>query len=92
MKERNGQFIWVTFEDYNPARASQKAPRTVLPIRSQGTVMQVSWDRKLYLKWHMIDTLHDLDLSLILMGHVTPYKIQKQRYLLSSCFADARRM
>ena len=40
----------------------------------------------------MIDTLHDLDLSLILVGHVTPYKIRKECYLFRSCFVDARRM
>ena len=32
-------FIWVKFEDHNPGRASQKAPRTVPPVRSQGTVI-----------------------------------------------------
>ena len=31
-------FIQAIFEDYNPGRASQKSLRTVLPVRSQGTV------------------------------------------------------
>ena len=34
-------FIQAKFEDYNLGRAAQKALRTVLPIRSQGTVTQV---------------------------------------------------
>ena len=32
-------FIQAKFEDYNSGRASQKAVRTIPPIRSQGTVM-----------------------------------------------------
>ena len=32
-------FIQAKFEDYNSGGASQKAVRTVPPIRSQGTVM-----------------------------------------------------
>ena len=32
-------FIRAKFEDYNLGRATQKALRTVLPIRSQGTVV-----------------------------------------------------
>ena len=30
-------FIQAKFEDYNTRGASQKAPRTVPPVRSQGT-------------------------------------------------------
>ena len=44
-------FIQAKFEDYNSGGASQKAVRTVPPIRSQGTVMWVFWDRGLYIKW-----------------------------------------
>ena len=71
-------FIQAKFEDYNSGGASQKAVRTVPPIRSQGTVMWVFWDRGLYIKWCIIDSLHDPDLSVILVGHVTPYKIKKK--------------
>ena len=34
-------FIGAKFEDYNLGRASQKALRTVLQVRSQGTVTEV---------------------------------------------------
>ena len=37
-KKEMENFIRAKFEDYNPGRASQKALRTVPPIRSQGTV------------------------------------------------------
>ena len=43
-------------------------------------------------KWHIIDSLHNPDLTGILMGHETPYKIKKECFLLRSCHADARRM
>ena len=39
-------FIQAKFEDYNSGRASQKAVRTIPPIRSQGTVMWVFWERR----------------------------------------------
>ena len=32
-------FIQAKFEDYNPGKTTQKALRTVPPIRSQGTVI-----------------------------------------------------
>ena len=38
-KKEMENFIQAKFEDYNPGRASQKALRTVPPIRSQGTVI-----------------------------------------------------
>ena len=37
-KKEMENFIWAKFEGYSPGRASQKALRTVPPIRSQGTV------------------------------------------------------
>ena len=47
MKEiRN--FIWVRFEDYNLRRASQKAPRTVPPVRSQVSDKRF-WRQMLYI-------------------------------------------
>ena len=50
---------------YKLGRASQKALRTLLPIRSQGAVIQVFWDRGLNIKWRIIDSLHILDLSIM---------------------------
>ena len=38
-KKEMESFIRAKVEDYNPGRASQKALRTVLPIRRQGTVV-----------------------------------------------------
>ena len=32
-------FIWAKFEDYNSGRASQKALKTVVLVRSQSTVI-----------------------------------------------------
>ena len=32
-------FIWAKFKDYNSGRASQKALRTVVLVRSEGTVI-----------------------------------------------------
>ena len=60
-------FIWAWFEDHNPERVSQKALRTVLPIRSQYTVTEeFFWDRELYIKRCITDILHNLDLSVVL--------------------------
>ena len=56
-------FIQAKFEDYNSGGASQKAVRTVPPIRSQGTVMWVFWDRGLYIRWWITDILHNLDMQ-----------------------------
>ena len=56
-------FIWVKFEDYNPGNASQDTMETVLPVRTQGTVMWVFWVGELYIKWCVIDSLHNPDLS-----------------------------
>ena len=36
-----------------------------------------------------MESLHNPDLSVILVGHVTPYKIKKERYLLRSFLVDA---
>ena len=81
-------FIQAKFEDYNSGGASQKAVRTVPPIRSQGTVMWVFWDRGLYIKWCIIDSLHNPDVSDI----VAPYKIKAEYYLLRSCLVDTMKM
>ena len=37
-KKEMENFIWASFEDYNLGRASQKALRALLPVRSQNTV------------------------------------------------------
>ena len=50
-------------EDHNLGRASQKALRTVPPLRRQGTVIWVFRYRGLYIKWRIIDSLHNPDLS-----------------------------
>ena len=74
-KKELESFIQAKFEDYNLERASQKALRALLPVRNQGTVIKVFWDTGLYIKWCIIDSLHNPDLSIILVGHVTPYKL-----------------
>lgn len=38
-KERNGKFYSGQTEDYNPVIASEKALKTVLPIKGQSTVV-----------------------------------------------------
>lgn len=43
--------------------------------------MTFLWDRRLYIKWYIIDSLHNLDIRVIIAGHVTPYKIKKECYL-----------
>ena len=35
------KFICTKFEGYNPGRASQKALRTILPLRGQSTVIYI---------------------------------------------------
>ena len=54
--------LWVKEDCFG--NASQDAMRTVLPIRSQGTVTWVFWAGELYIKWCVIDSLHNPDLSL----------------------------
>ena len=44
-------------------------------------------DRGLDIKWHIIESVYDPDLSIIVVGHVTLYKIRKECYLLRSCLA-----
>ena len=87
-KKKMENFIWAKSEDYNLARASWKAPRTVLPSRSQGTVMYIFWDRGLYIKWPIINSPHNPDLSII----VAPYKIKKKCYHLRNHDVDAKRV
>ena len=43
--------------DYNSGTESQKAPKTVTPTRDQESVMWFFWDRGLYTKWRIIDSL-----------------------------------
>ena len=38
-KKELENLIQAEFEDYNPGRTSQKALRTVLPVRNQGTLI-----------------------------------------------------
>lgn len=44
------------------------------------------------LNYTLLHSLHNQDLSVSQVGHVTPYKIRKECYLFRSCFVDARRM
>ena len=60
-KKELESFIQAKFEDYNPGRDSQKAPRTVLLIRSQDAV-HISFLRQ--------RTVHQIDILL------TVYTIQ----------------
>ena len=55
--------IHAKFSNYNWGSVSKKALRTVIPIWSQDTVIKVFWDRRLYIKWYIIDSLHNPDLS-----------------------------
>ena len=48
------------------------------------------WDRGLYIKWCVIDSLHNPDLKKVqskewVMGHQALYRIKKENYLLKSC-------
>lgn len=59
-------FIQDKFEDYDPGRASQKVLRTVPPFRSQGTVIYEVYT-KVYTKWCISDSLHNVDLNGIII-------------------------
>ena len=91
-KKELKSFIWARFEDYNSGRASQKALRTVRLVRNESTVIYIFWDQGLYIKWHIIDSLHNGDLSAFVVGHVTLYKIKEECYLLRNCLVDVGRM
>ena len=51
--------------------------------------LYIKW---LYIKWCVIDCLHNLDPSIILVDPGNPLKIKKECYLLRSCLVDAWRM
>ena len=84
-KKELENFIWAQFESYNPERASQKALRTIPLVRNQGTVTHVFWDRKLYIKGHIIDSLYNPDLNLHPGGSCDP--LQAQEEILSFYFS-----
>ena len=46
----------------------------------------------MYVKWRIIDDLHNADLSANVVGRGTLYKIKKECYLLRSCLVDAGRI
>lgn len=46
----------------------------------------------MWIKWCVIDSLHDPDLSVMLVSHVTPYEMKKECCLFRSCLVDAGRM
>ena len=63
-------FIQAKSKDYKSGRASQKALRLLWEVKVH---LYKFWDRGLYIHWHVIDSLHNPDLSVILVvGHVTP--------------------
>ena len=64
-KNEMENFIQEEFENSNLGTASQKAWKTVPPIRSQSTVIGIFWNRGLYNKWCIIDSLHNPDLSVL---------------------------
>lgn len=83
-----GVVIQAKFEDYNPDRASQKTLRIVLPLEAQAQFNMIFETEALYLKWNITDSLHNLDLKVI----VAPYKIKKGCRLLRRCLVGAGRM
>ena len=70
-------FVRVKFENYNPGRASQKALETVCPpeVKAEGCKFE---DGGLCMKRHIIDTVYNTDLSIIMVGHVTSCMIKKE--------------
>lgn len=92
MKEMK-MFIRAEFEDCNSGRAYQKALRTVPSVRSQATVTYFFFfETRLHAKWHGIDSLHNPDLTITVMGYVTLCKIKKECYLLKNCPDDRRKL
>ena len=57
---------------------TQKTLMSVLSSRSQGNGDVSFGDRGLCVKRHIIDSVHNPDLSIIMVGHVTPYKVKKE--------------
>ena len=55
-KKEMENFIQAKCEDYNPEKSSQKVLRTVSPIRSQGTVTEDLEDKRIWIKWCIIDS------------------------------------
>ena len=53
-------------EDYNPGTAFQKTRRTIL---CSCKVRAHFWDRRLYIKWSVSESLHNPDLSAIVAPH-----------------------
>ena len=83
--------IQAQIEDYKLGEASQKALRTVPPSKSQDTVNDMLvFETESWTSCDILSTvLQNPDLSSIVVGHVTPYKIKKQCYLLRHCIAPA---
>ena len=71
MKEAEN-FIQTTFEDYLLGRSLRRLWE-----------LWVVLDRGLYVKWHVIGSLHNPDLSM------APYTIRKECYPLRSCLVDS---
>lgn len=86
--------IRARVEDYNLGGASQKALRTVPPSTSQDTVNDTSvFESEGWTSCDILLTvLQNPELSSIVVGHVTPYKIKKECYLLRLCIVPAGKM
>ena len=70
-------FVRDKFENYNLGRVSQNVLETVCPqeVKAQGCNFE---DGRLCMKRHISDTVHNADLSVIMVGHVTSCMIKKE--------------
>ena len=82
-------FIWAKLRIITWEEHLRKALtlRTVLHVRSQGTVIEVFCDRGLYMKW-CVNSLHNPGLSVIL----ALIRSRRNVIFLSNYFVDARKM
>ena len=82
-------FIWAKLRIITWEEHLRKALtlRTVLHVRSQGTVIEVFWDRGLYIKW-CVNNLHNPGLSVIL----ALIRSRRNVIFLRNYFVDARKM
>ena len=69
--------IWAKLEDYNLGRPSQ-LQELLHPLEVNAQLHKLFWDRGLDVEWVTV------------VGHMTPYNIRKECYLLRSPLFDAR--
>ena len=67
-----------SFEDYNPRRVSQKAIRTVLLLEVKAQLYKYFETEGITSNDIIIDSLHNPDLSHIVVGYATSYKLKKE--------------